>query len=100
MKRNAKKGTAKLTVVVPGPGELTLGGRGTVPIRSASAKQATRAVDAAGTVSLTIKAKGKQRKRLTKTGKVKVQVTFTASGGNANTETKKLKLLKNGKRKR
>ncbi len=97
LKRNTANGTAKLTVAVPGPGELTVAGRGVAPVRSAEGdRQETKAITGAGTVRITIKAKGKQRKKLTKTGRVtvKAKITFTATGGNANTETKTVKLIR------
>ena len=48
---------------------LTAAGRGLAPIRSAQ-RNPLKAVTAAGSVNLTIKAKGKQNRKLTKTGKV------------------------------
>ena len=82
---------------MPGPGELTVAGRGVTTVRSAEGdRQETKAITGAGTVRITIKAKGKQRKKLTKTGRVtvKAKITFTATGGSANTETKTVKLIR------
>jgi hypothetical protein len=86
VKRNKKKGTAKLAVILPGPGKLKLSGKGVVG-RSLSGK---------GTVKLLIKAKGKKKRTLERTGKVKVKakVTFTPTGGDPNTQAKTVKLEK------
>jgi hypothetical protein len=94
LKRNLKKGTAKLTVNVPGPGTLTLTGKGVVKQRPAAS--ASKTVTAAGAVKLLVKAKGKQKRTLNRTGKVKVKakVTYTPTGGSPNTKTKRIKLIK------
>ena len=86
--RNTDKGTASLPATVPGPGSITLSGKGVV--RRAGATLA------AGTVHLKVKAKGAAKRTLKATGKVTVtvQVTFTPTGGNARTVTKKVKLRK------
>jgi predicted outer membrane repeat protein len=96
VKRNLRKGTAKLTVKVPGPGILKLRGRGLKPQRAPGAALASKVVSAAGKVKLMIKSKGRKRRKLNRTGKVKVKakVTYTPTGGNPNTKTKKIKLKK------
>lgn len=83
LKRNKRKGTATLTVVVPGPGTLALKGKGVAGKRTAGVK-------------LLIKSKGKAKRRLGRTGKVKVRlrVTYTPSGGAPNTKAKTVKLIK------
>ncbi len=85
IKRNKKKGTAKVPVTVAAPGTLVLGGK--------KIKQRTRAVPA-GTAKLTVAAKGKARRKLLKTGKVKVKLTltFTPAGGMPATATKTIQL--------
>lgn len=85
IKRNKKKGTAKVPVTVAAPGTLVLSGK--------KIKPRTRAVPA-GTTKLTVAAKGKARKKLLKTGKVKVQLTltFTPAGGTPATATKTVQL--------
>jgi hypothetical protein len=95
LKRNKKKGTAKLPVTVPGAGNLTLTGKGVVNQRSASAS-ASRAVSAAGAVKLLVKSKGKKKRTLDRTGtvKVKAKVTYTPTGGDPNTKSKRVKLIK------
>jgi hypothetical protein len=92
LKRNKRKGTAILSVEVPNPGSLVLGGKG---VKGASAAGAviSKIVGAAGTVQLVIKAKGKQARKLKKKGKVglKAKITYTPTGGDPATQTKKLK---------
>lgn len=94
---NKKRGTARLPVTVPGPGTLTLSGRGVVPERWIRASASlSRTVSTAGTVKLLIKAKGRAKGKLDRTVRVKVSVTitFTPTGGTANAQTKRLKLIK------
>ena len=88
LKRNKRKGTAKLTVGLPGPGSLALGGKGV--------KAAAREATAAGALKLPVKAKGKRAKRLRKRGKAKLKaaVTFTPTGGEPNAKTKPVKLIR------
>jgi hypothetical protein len=88
VKKNKKKGTAKLTVNVPGPGSLELAGKGLKP--------ATADAPGVGEVKLAVKSKGKKKKKLKKKGKVNVKpaVTYTPVGGVPNTKTKKVKLKK------
>ncbi len=90
VKRNTKKGTAKIPVTVPGPGELTLTGK---QVKSQK-RAATKPVSAAGTVNLKVKAKAKAKKRLKKKGKVKVKVTitYTPTGGTPASQTQRVKL--------
>jgi hypothetical protein len=96
LKRNRQNGTATLTVDVPGPGKLTLGGKGVVPQRpiASSLGARARAVSGAGPVKLIVKATGKAKKKLRKTGKAKVKVTFTSTGGSAASKSKTVKLKK------
>ena len=91
LKRNKAKGTAVLSVTVPGPGAIALAGKGIVA-------KPPRAVAAAGVVKLQIKAKGKARRKLVRAGKAKVtaKVTYTPTGGAANTQAKTAKLIKRG----
>ena len=98
LKRNTQNGTATLTVDVPGPGKLTLGGKGVLPQRPVgrSSSVRPRAVSSAGAVKLTVRATGKAKKKLRKTGKarVKVKVTFTPTGGAAASKSETVKLKK------
>jgi hypothetical protein len=99
LKRNRKTGIAKLTVKVPGPGTLTLRGKGLVKQRSGrvrrTAQTLAKTVSAAGAVKLKIKPKGKKGRQLSNTGtvRVKAKVTYTPTGGLPNTKTKQIKLV-------
>jgi hypothetical protein len=95
LKRNRRLGTATLTVNVPGPGQISLRGRGLAPVRAAG-KSPLRAVTAAGRVSLPVRARGKAKTRLNKRGSVvvAVKVTFVPTGGETNTESKRVKLIR------
>jgi tripartite motif-containing protein 71 len=86
LKRNLKKGTAKLTVAIPGPGGLQLAGK----LVKANAKSAANS----GDEKLSIKPRGKAKRKLGAVGKAKltISVTFTPTGGDPNTRAKKLKL--------
>jgi CSLREA domain-containing protein len=88
MKRNKRKGTAKLTVEVPGPGKLELVGK--------SVKTSDAEAPGAGEVKLAIKAKGRAKRKLREAGKakVRVEVTFTPDGGTANARETKVKLVR------
>ncbi len=89
LKLNKKKGTATLSVKVPGAGTLTLSGKGV--------KKVSLSSKGAGTLKLHIKASGKAKKGLTGTGKakLKLKLTFVPSGGVAATQSEKVKLVKN-----
>jgi virginiamycin B lyase len=89
VKMNKKKGTAKLTVKVPGPGELVLAR--TKKVKGAKARAGENAL-----VKLPVKPKGKAKKKLNKKGTAKVTaaVTYTPDGGEPNTERRKIKLIK------
>jgi len=88
VRKNKKRGTAKLTVEVGGPGALDLGGK--------SVKPASKEVATAGEVKLKIKAKGQKKAKLNQKGKTKVKpaVTYTPSGGTSNTQDITVKLIK------
>jgi hypothetical protein len=99
LRRNKRKGTARLTVNVPGPGTLALGGKGVVAqraVRSSPERRTARTVDAAGPVTLLIKAKGKAKRKLNRTGAVvlRLVLTFAPNGGTAGSQTKRVKLIK------
>ena len=87
LKRNLKKGSAKLSVRVPGPGVLVLAK--TNRLRP-DAKQAT----AAGKIGLRIRAYKKAATELARRGKLKVsaRVTFMPPDGAPNTKSRKVKL--------
>lgn len=88
--RNKKRGTATLTGTFPGPGSVTLTGKGL--------KGAGTAIPVPGTgdVGLPIKAAGSKRATLFDTGKVTLNVSasYTPTGGSAGTAATKVKLRK------
>jgi hypothetical protein len=89
LKKNKRKGTAKLTVEVPGPGDLALAETDRV-------KGAEKQAEAAGDETLAIKPKRKAKRRLNQKGtaKVEVDVTYTPELGASKTESKKVGLKK------
>jgi hypothetical protein len=86
--RNKRKGTATLTVELPGPGTLSLGGKGLVGRQ--------RPVGSAETVTLVIKARGGVARKLTRKGRVKLRasISYSAVGADSNTVTRPIKLVK------
>jgi hypothetical protein len=89
VRKNKKKGTAKLTLEVPGPGELELA-------KTKKVRGDDDSADEAGKEKLSIKPKGKAKKRLNHSGKTKVkaEVTFAPDGSEPNLKRKRIKLLK------
>jgi hypothetical protein len=87
VKKNKRKGTAKLEVKVPGPGDLALA-------KTRKVKRATKRANDEGSVRLKVKPTGRTREKLAEAGKarVKAKVTYTPDGGDPNRKTKKLKL--------
>jgi hypothetical protein len=75
VKRNLKKGTARIFASVSGPGTVTLAGAKVVKV--------TRHPGGSQIVKLGVAAKGKAKKALAKAGKLKVstKVVFTPAGG-------------------
>jgi hypothetical protein len=86
LKLNKKSGGATLTVILPGPGRLVLGGKGVVKL--------TKTADGAGKFNLAIKPTTKTKHALQKSGKAKVtvKITFTPTGGTSRTEPRALTL--------
>jgi hypothetical protein len=89
VKKNKRKGTAKLTVAVPGSGELDLA-------KTKKVKADEEPAEDAGGEKLVINPKGKAKKKLNKKSKAKVTaaVTDTRDGGEPNSESKKIRLVK------
>lgn len=87
MKKNRKAGTAKLVLNLPGPGSVSVGGKG---IESLGAQ-----AGAAGNFPVTIRAAGAAEKQLESTGSVRVSVvvSFTPTGGDESAKTKRITLL-------
>jgi hypothetical protein len=88
IEKDTDKGTATITITVPGAGKVTVSGFGV--------KKVTRSVSALTDIEALVKATGKKLKTLNKTGKVTVQVTitFTASDGTVSKKTKSVTLTK------
>jgi hypothetical protein len=90
LKKNRKKGTARLTVFLPLPsaGTLTLYGKGL--------KTQTAAITGQGEVKLKVIGTRKVKKALRKKGKRKVgiNVTYAPTGNSAATQSRKAKLIK------
>jgi hypothetical protein len=89
LNKNKRKGTAKLNVSVPGPGELDLAR--TRKVKSDEGQAAT-----AGEEKLFIRPRGELKKKLKSKGKsrVKANVTYIPEGGSPNTEGIRIKLVK------
>ena len=87
VKKNKRKGTAKLTVKVPNPGDLALA-------KSKKLKPDDEVADAEGRERLKVRPKGKVKKRLAERGaaKVKARVTYTPVGGDPKTKSKRVAL--------
>jgi len=88
LKLDLRKGTATLTVAVPGSGSLALGGKGIRAARTGAR--------GAGSVRLPIRLTGKAAKGLARTGKstVRALVTFAPAGGKPATQARSLTLKK------
>jgi hypothetical protein len=91
VKKDERKGTARLTVKVPGPGDFELRGKGI--------KTASKDASHAGKLKLAVKPTGTAKQILNQTGEAKVRaaVTYTPDGGipdTPNTESEKIKLVK------
>jgi 6-phosphogluconolactonase (cycloisomerase 2 family) len=86
-KRNARKGTAALTLSVPGPGVAQVAGKG---VRGGSAESAH-----GGNVTLIVKPTGATKRKLDAKGadRVLLRLTYTPSGGSPAAQTQKLKLI-------
>ena len=89
LKKNKQSGTAKLTVEVPGPGELELA-------KTNGVKADEQTAEAAGDQKLIVRSRLDAKKKLNSDGKAKVnpKVTFTPDGGEPRTERKRIKLIK------
>ena len=89
VKKDKRRGTATLTVIVPARGTLELAKTNTV-------KGAVDPADAPGSATLPVKPTAKTRKKLNSNGvaAVNARVTFTPAGGEPNTVSKKVKLVK------
>jgi hypothetical protein len=86
VKLNKAKGTAKLTLVLPGPGAVSLAGKGV--------KKVVKPAKAAGNLIIPIVALGKAKATLEQAGTVKLalKLTFTPVGGSPGIQGHPLKL--------
>ena len=91
LKKDKKKGTARLTVEVPAPGDVELAE--TTKVRGVEVR-----ADVAGEIELAIAPQGRAKKKLRQKGKAKVSVelTYTPDGGEPEPQTATLKLVKRG----
>ena len=92
---NKSRGTASLSVKVPGPGVLVLGGKGIVARKGPGA---AAVVGGSGLVRLAIAAAGRKRAALNQTGRTKVlaSVTYIPNGGDPLTKSRRIGLVKSG----
>ena len=90
---NRGRGTASLSIRVPGPGLVVLGGKGILARRGPGAAVV---LGGAGVARLAIAAAGQRRAALYRTGAAKVvaDVTYTPSGGDPLTKTRPIGLRK------
>jgi len=88
-KLNKKKGSAKVSITVPGAGLLTAKKKGSI-------KPVTKTITAAATLKIALKPTSSALKKLNKKGKlkIKVPVTFTPTGGLPATTKVKVTLKK------
>ena len=91
LRRNRNRGTAKLTVEVPAPGDVALA-------QTKKLKGSELRADAAEKVRLPIKPRGKAKQQLAEKGKamVRADVTYSPDGGEPTTQSKEIKLIKRG----
>jgi hypothetical protein len=89
LKRNERRGTAKLTIKTSYAGDLKLA-------RTELVKRATASAAGAGKVKLRIEPTRSAMRTLDRRGRVNVdaEVTFTPEGGEPKTKNKRLKLIK------
>ena len=86
--RRKPNGAAKLTVKIPGPGRLSLAGKGL--------KRDRREPNRAGSFKLSLRPKGSLKRKLTDRGRarIKVKVAYRPDYGSRNDRRKRLKLIR------
>jgi subtilisin len=89
VRRNKRRGTARLIVKVPGPGNVKLA-------RNRQVRKAAAKSEAAGRVRLRVRPTRKAKRVLNERGRAKVRakVTYTPKGGKPRTKVKRLRLIK------
>ncbi len=85
---NRARGTATLNLTLPGPGKVTISGKGV--------RKASKSVAKAGKLNLPINPAGSAKATLDRVGSasVKVSVKFAPAGGSPGTVSKRLKLIR------
>jgi V8-like Glu-specific endopeptidase len=88
--RKPSRGSAVLSLEVPGPGQLTLSGAGL--------RRATKSVPAAGVFRLAVRPSGSARRELRASGSIRVQanIAYAPSGGSAASKSRSLVLRLRG----
>ncbi|HEY7256400.1 MAG TPA: choice-of-anchor Q domain-containing protein [Solirubrobacterales bacterium] len=88
LRRNKRRGTAKLDVEIPGPGSLALSGR--------KVKRAAVEAGRAGAFSLSIVPKRNLARALRskRSAKTSIEVAFTPTGGSAATRARRIRLIR------
>jgi hypothetical protein len=89
VRRNERRGTAKVAVLVPGPGKVRLANARLVRGAKAVARARPK-------VKLSVRPRGKARTGLVRRGNatVKAKVIYTPKGGSASTRTKRIRLVR------
>jgi len=88
VKRNRRRGIAKLAIRVPGAGKYRLTGKGL--------KRVNRVARGARTAQLLVRTKGARKRKLNRRGSVRVvaRVRFSPTGGLPKTKARRIKLVK------
>jgi len=89
LKRNKRRGTAKLPASVPGPGTLELS-------QTRTLRGASLTATAVGPVTMVIRPTGRGSRALRRSGRLRVSanVTFTPQGGDPSTQTRSIRLVR------
>jgi ABC-type phosphate transport system substrate-binding protein len=97
---SSKKGTATLSVKLPGAGKFDVLGTAKNKGKKVNVGHVILTVGKAGTYSVTLKPSGAAKALLTENGKLKValKLTFTPTGGDANTSNSTVTLKLDGKK--
>lgn len=86
LKRNRRRGTGILSVVVPGSGRVALYGRG--------AKKVSKDPRAARKVRIRVRLKGRARGRLDPVARTRIKVSYRPVGGEKRTKARRISLVK------
>jgi acid phosphatase type 7 len=86
LKRNRRRGTATLPVIVPNPGTVALYGK--------RVRKVQKGPRGAGSARLRIRLKPHAKRRLDPVARTKIKVSYTPDGGDTNSKSKRIKLIK------